>query len=756
MAPIIKIRRAQPPYSIIPILSNNQNAIKHNVYIASTQTQTDVDSNHNIIKSQIEYSSSPHTQNQIRQLSLDNSTPTRSSQPATSATTRRTANPTTTDLDPNTSQRQAQSIRTTRSDNPTAVANLDIGSSSSTKTSTANSNDQQETPDSSSSFTRTTTIHPSATSSSANTTTRTTQNVRVNSDSSSTESEGSILAQAVATSNISWWQLLAIIICGILALSVGSWLFFRSRQRKRYKRKEKKKQDLEDKLKEKESIKRELELMKTFKHNKRLKGKNEKYFTDSDSDDYSEDYSDDETIPKRSGKYRKRKKDRKSKRRRRYDSEEEEDDESIYERELSREKEKMTPKSAFSFRPSSNKSKSALNRKKSFRDSVFSTYNSMKKSAIKLKYVEAKVKLEKQLEQEEILEKERKEKILKANEEIKIFNNANRELEERQNTLKVFNDINQNQQIGREWEEPKETIQNQWSNNNDGIDSNQQIENQNWVNINDKPRGKLLIPPMPRQQSTKTHSAEIPTAALLPYHSNRSRDNSFDGEISNLLGNPKSSSSSSSASESLNDGVKAKKPDNEPKEMSKQDKRKVVMPIQPSISITKPEASHQRGKSKAYVDVDSDSSDEEEDYYPSQLQVKKKSSQSNFIESTMGLSKSFNNDQKVESKKGYTNPFSTNSDWLSKSGPVQTSPTEMDFNFNSRMNENHSSSIPNITHPNDNPVMSRLNLFGSSTNTAGSVSLRGKGSLGYGLQSGSRENTIGGGNKWANRLRERK
>lgn len=56
----------------------------------------------------------------------------------------------------------------------------------------------------------------------------------------------------------------------------------------------------------------------------------------------------------------------------------------------------------------------------SFRDSVFSSYTSMKKAAVQLKYVEAKVKLKKQLDAEERVESERQMKIREANREIEM------------------------------------------------------------------------------------------------------------------------------------------------------------------------------------------------------------------------------------------------------------------------------------------------------------------------------------------------
>lgn len=52
----------------------------------------------------------------------------------------------------------------------------------------------------------------------------------------------------------------------------------------------------------------------------------------------------------------------------------------------------------------------------------------MKKAAVRLKYVEAKVKLKKQLEEEEKLEKIRRDKVKDANRE---FESANRERQDR-------------------------------------------------------------------------------------------------------------------------------------------------------------------------------------------------------------------------------------------------------------------------------------------------------------------------------------
>ncbi|WWD19504.1 hypothetical protein CI109_103965 [Kwoniella shandongensis] len=77
-------------------------------------------------------------------------------------------------------------------------------------------------------------------------------------------------------------------------------------------------------------------------------------------------------------------------------------------------------------------SHSATAKHRTFRDSVFSSYNSMKKAAVRLKYVEAKVKLKKQLEEEEALERKRREKVREANRELEEMNAWEREQERAQ------------------------------------------------------------------------------------------------------------------------------------------------------------------------------------------------------------------------------------------------------------------------------------------------------------------------------------
>lgn len=63
-------------------------------------------------------------------------------------------------------------------------------------------------------------------------------------------------------------------------------------------------------------------------------------------------------------------------------------------------------------------SKPKRRKRDGFRDSVFSSYGSMKKAAVRLKYVEAKVKLKQQLADEDAVEKARQEKIRVVNREI--------------------------------------------------------------------------------------------------------------------------------------------------------------------------------------------------------------------------------------------------------------------------------------------------------------------------------------------------
>ncbi|OCF74139.1 hypothetical protein I204_04509 [Kwoniella mangroviensis CBS 8886] len=682
--------------------------------------------------------------NSKRQITLDVSTPTRTS--ATNAnTTRRTANPTLNDLSPEPTTTRAAaaatapSIRTTRSANPTIVGNLEIGSSSDTRTANDDAATSTEgdanSSSTSTSFTRTTTIHSSSSSSDKSASSSPVSKSGTNSSKES-ESESSIHSSAVATTNLSWWQLLALIICGILALSVGSWLFFRHQQRRRNERQQKKKEEMENEIKRKKEMKDDQRFKAlAFGHNSRRGRGRGRYDSDSDAyeDYWTEEYSDEGTI--RPSRRRRRRGDpprryRRDDRRRRRD--EYSDDDETYSRSIE-------PKSAFSFRPSPSTPsgtgqglKSALTKKKGFRDSVFSTYTSMKKAAIKHKYVEAKIKLDEQLKQEEELENQRKMKVLQANREIEEFNRAEMQ---RKATMELANEGSGNRAgIGAHNDIPRplngQQQQPQWGfangtrNDNDwngngsangninGINGN----DQKWSSRNGEPsRGKLLIPPVPRRPS-KTHSThEIPTAALLPYQSSpkRERSHSLDGEISNLLG--KSSSSSSS--------IDRPKPSRQ--DASRDDKRKGVLK-KPSteVEIARPKPTYQPSISSS---------------------------------ASSGFSSLREGSERPITKKGYTNPFQI--DWLNQPSTAVSSPIEVEEapSISPRYQPREDVSV-GMRHPYERPVLPRQRQGADAT--AGAVSLRGKGSVGFGLGEDdmgmSTSDAKGDGKKWANRLRERR
>ncbi|WVW85985.1 hypothetical protein I302_108023 [Kwoniella bestiolae CBS 10118] len=680
-----------------------------------------------------------------RQLTLDISTPTRTSpQPSATSTTRRAA--TLNDLDPNPTTRAAPSIRTTRSDNPTVVNNLEMFTSTSTrgsKTTKDNSGSDSTSEDeakptdekasasspTSTLFTRTTTIH----SSSASPSSLSNGNKAVSSTNTGegSESESSILSSAVATTNLSWWQLLALIICGILALSGGSWLFFRHSQRKRHDKQQRKKEDMENELKRKKEMKDDQRFNAlAFGHGRRGggRGRRGRYESDDEYEDWSDEYSDGGIIrPSR----RRRRRDR---RRRRREYSDDETDRSV------------EPKSAFSFRPSPSPGgplKSALTKKgtgRGFRDSVFSTYTSMKKAAIKHKYVEAKVKLDEQLRAEEKLENQRRMKVQEANREIDQFNRSEHQ-QQRKVTMDVPPEGGNRAGVGAHTDisipiaRPAPSHQGGgggWGNG--GVDDWNGIgtgngpgggananpafngggDEQKWAfpnsNRNGEPRaGKLLIPPVPRQPSKSHSTHEIPTAALLPYQSSPKKEkrDSLDGEISDLLGNSSSSSSSSASSHPKN------RPEVSRQISDKSDRRKGVLkssPSDPTAELKRPEPVYRPSSFSSSSSLSPD------------IRTRREA-----------------RDQ-PQPKKGYTNPFQN--DWLSKPSTTVSSPTEVD--------------PPEAPSRQRTPLDTRHNRPKENTDTAAPMSLRGKGSVGFGL--GEDQYNFGGGKekKWANRLRERR
>ncbi|WVQ72993.1 hypothetical protein IAR50_002556 [Cryptococcus sp. DSM 104548] len=272
--------------------------------------------------------------------------------------------------------------------------------------------------------------------------------VTSSSSASASATSSSILDEAEATTNLSWWQLLALILGFVLAVAVGVWLWWRHRKKVRADA-VKKKGEIEEREKKRIEGEKEKELvdrMKAIKgKGKKGKGSGRKKREQSeDSEDESEDWSEESgsesddsvsdggtiypsrTRRRRYGRGRpSRRSDRYRHRRRRYsDTETEWSDETYHPRRYRyRERDRYRydnryydPHPPLRRPPPPQQEPSSKSR--GFRDSVFSSYNSMKKAAVRLKYVEAKVKLKKQLEEEERVERARKDKVMEANREI--------------------------------------------------------------------------------------------------------------------------------------------------------------------------------------------------------------------------------------------------------------------------------------------------------------------------------------------------
>ncbi|KAK8853090.1 hypothetical protein IAR55_003791 [Kwoniella newhampshirensis] len=315
-----------------------------------------------------------------------------------------------------------------------------------------------------------------------------------NDDSQST----SILAEAVATTHLSWWQLLALILGSVLALVVGIWLWWRHRRKKK-KSKDKKMNEMKEKEKKREEDEKQKELLDRIagvpsagrKGGRGRGGGNGWKRGDSDESDLESEsewgesddsISDGGTIRpsrtrrrrgRRRGRRRDRDRDRFGHSRRggrrggEYDSDSGTDysDETYlprrrerdrrrdrYDRdrggerhrgrsrlEISRSPSPQPPRgrptrqlTASSTHPSPPVVATKRRKRDTFRDSVFSTYTSMKNAAVRLKYVEAKVKLQKQLEEEEVLERKRREKVTEANKELDDLRAYEKETERKQ------------------------------------------------------------------------------------------------------------------------------------------------------------------------------------------------------------------------------------------------------------------------------------------------------------------------------------
>ncbi|KAI9633891.1 uncharacterized protein MKK02DRAFT_28640 [Dioszegia hungarica] len=251
------------------------------------------------------------------------------------------------------------------------------------------------------------------------------------------QDDGNILSRAVANSNLSWWQLICVAIAGLLCIGVGVWAVFRQRRKKR---------EDEERRKEVEALEKEEKAeLGASTAGKATEGDVDKAATgmgkgrkggggesaeDSewDSEDDYDSFSDGGTIrPRRRPRRRERgrwKRRRGRDRERDYYSSDESDfsyhgesraRSSRRNRDRDRDRRPRSPSPSPSPTP---RARDATGKRKSFRDSVFSTYQSMKSAAVRLKQAEMTEKLKKQLEDEERIEAIRQAKVKEANREI--------------------------------------------------------------------------------------------------------------------------------------------------------------------------------------------------------------------------------------------------------------------------------------------------------------------------------------------------
>lgn len=229
------------------------------------------------------------------------------------------------------------------------------------------------------------------------------------------EGEKGILAQAVANSNLSWWQLICVAIAGALVIGVAVWAVFRQRRKKREDEERKKEVEALDKAAEAEAGK-ESEGKAGDKRKSKGEGGEESDESGWSSEEY-DSLSDGGTIrPRRRQRRRKRDRYRWGNRRRRRDSYySSEEDESDYSYRPSRRSHRHNRH----HRSPTPSPPPARSKRQTFRDSVFSTFQSMKHAAIRSKQDEMEKRLRKQLEDEERIELARQKKVREANEEIK-------------------------------------------------------------------------------------------------------------------------------------------------------------------------------------------------------------------------------------------------------------------------------------------------------------------------------------------------
>ena len=246
---------------------------------------------------------------------------------------------------------------------------------------------------------------------------------------------GSILSRGVASSHLQWWQLLCIILTGVLALGVGGYLLWRRRKRSAHDRSRREHAERE----EKEAKLAPRSAAPPTKEKSCVKSRPSLRWSDEEDSDFYSDYdslSDGGTIrPRRRYKARRHyPAPHRSRGRGAYSPRR---DRSYDDYSLSSSRSEYSP----AYRPSrshqtrhrdrhhkrfphspQSTAASVTSKRSDFRDSVFSTYSSMRSAAVRLKRHEAEVKLAKQLEAEEEAETRRlaarKLKAQEANAEI--------------------------------------------------------------------------------------------------------------------------------------------------------------------------------------------------------------------------------------------------------------------------------------------------------------------------------------------------
>ena len=199
-----------------------------------------------------------------------------------------------------------------------------------------------------------------------------------------------------AAGGLAWWQLLCIALAASAAGCVGLWVFWRHRRKVTTEAARRREAELEE---GRNAVRRATRSDSEDEGQGRQRPKRRGRYDESESDGYE---------PRRRTRRSDRAYSDRRRRRRKYDDDGSypSDDSEYYSRRETKDPRRrplspITPKSR---RP-----------RDTFRDSVFSTYASMKSAAVKLKHVEARTKFKRQMRREEELEQERKDRVDKAN-----------------------------------------------------------------------------------------------------------------------------------------------------------------------------------------------------------------------------------------------------------------------------------------------------------------------------------------------------